>query len=334
MKTLFIIKQNKHFQKATGSKKESGLSHSTEVISKSIGDSVVEHIGNVSEIHQLIKKYNPEKVVIEAVWLPAEKFHDLKIVHPRVKWYVHLHSQIPFLAIEGQALGLLMGYIQHGVKLIANSKESFNSLSVLYGKNVEYLPNLYLKENLDPVRIRKDKVFVDVACFGSIRPMKNHLTQAMGAIKFARQIRKPLRFWVNSTRVEGGGHPVLSNLINMFEGLEDAQMIASPWIEPEKFRQTLRDEIDIGLQVSMSETFNVVAADMVTAGLPVVGSPAIKWLSPASKVLNIEDADEICHRMKVAYLNDEQRQIVQLNQHNLSSWSRVAKEKWIEWQGK
>jgi len=38
--------------------------------------------------------------------------------------------------------------------------------------------------------------------------------------------------------------------------------------------------MDIGLQVSFSETFNIVAADLVNNNIPVVVSDEISWVSP------------------------------------------------------
>jgi hypothetical protein len=40
--------------------------------------------------------------------------------------------------------------------------------------------------------------------------------------------------------------------------------------------------MDCALQVSFTETFNIVAADCVSVGLPIVGSDQIPWLSSLS----------------------------------------------------
>ena len=34
------------------------------------------------------------------------------------------------------------------------------------------------------------------------------------------------------------------------------------------------------MQVSFSETFNIVTADMITQGIPIIGSSEIPWLHP------------------------------------------------------
>jgi hypothetical protein len=36
--------------------------------------------------------------------------------------------------------------------------------------------------------------------------------------------------------------------------------------------------MDIGMQVSFSESFNIVTADFVTAGVPIVASDDIEWM--------------------------------------------------------
>jgi len=35
--------------------------------------------------------------------------------------------------------------------------------------------------------------------------------------------------------------------------------------------------MDLGLQVSLSETFNIVGADLISQGVPVIGSAEIPW---------------------------------------------------------
>ena len=52
------------------------------------------------------------------------------------------------------------------------------------------------------------------------------------------------------------------------------------WLPHEQFREYVREHIDLALQVSATESFNYVALDHTSQGIPVVGSPAITHLPP------------------------------------------------------
>ena len=51
-------------------------------------------------------------------------------------------------------------------------------------RKVGYTPNYYPTGYLE-TRPRKDDGYLDVCCFGAIRPLKNHLVQALAAVKLA-----------------------------------------------------------------------------------------------------------------------------------------------------
>jgi hypothetical protein len=58
--------------------------------------------------------------------------------------------------------------------------------------------------------------------------------------------------------------------------------------------------MDIGLQVSFSETFNIVGADIISQGVPLVGSKEIPWAIP---VFNADptDSKNISNKLTMAY---------------------------------
>ena len=51
------------------------------------------------------------------------------------------------------------------------------------------------------------------------------------------------------------------------------------WMPHEQFVDLVK-EMDIGMQVTFSETFNIVAADLVTNDVPVVLSKEVEWSFP------------------------------------------------------
>jgi hypothetical protein len=58
--------------------------------------------------------------------------------------------------------------------------------------------------------------------------------------------------------------------------------------------------IDIGMQVSFSETFNIVAADLVTQGVPIVGSNEIPWTTKLFST-GPTDSDKIADKLFFTY---------------------------------
>ena len=88
-------------------------------------------------IDRLVTEYNPDVVIIEALWVVPEKFDVLKKLHPGVRWIVRLHSDIPFLAGEGIAVEWIYGYAARGVEVAFNSPRASEDFGALY------LPNFY-----------------------------------------------------------------------------------------------------------------------------------------------------------------------------------------------
>ena len=71
---------------------------------------------------------------------------------------------------------------------------------------------------------KPNKIF-NVGCFGAIRPMKNHLMQAVAAIEFANRNNLTLRFHVNAGRIESNGNNSIKNVRALFEHLPDNELV-------------------------------------------------------------------------------------------------------------
>lgn len=330
-KILFITKLNETYGFVSYHKKNSGLYNSTRFIVEALVprgiDAAIEIAVDNNCIDKLLQKHKPDICVIEALWVVPEKFPVLQKLHPKVKFFVHMHSGLPFLALEGISMLWLNEYPKVGVGIIANSLETYEAFKHILPKHsVTFLPNVYIPHFRHPARSHDEKKHLDVGCFGAVRPMKNHLTQAIASIELANHLGKRLRFHINSTRVEVGGQPVLKNLIQLFEKHPQHELIQQPWMEHEDFLDLLHNEIDIGLQVSLSETFNVVTADYVTAGIPCVVSKEVKWASHLNRALD-DSAEDIVRLMKRALFF---RSLIRWNQKLLQWNSEEAQHLWYE----
>ena len=285
-------------------------------------------------IDREIVSYNPTHVVIEAMWVISDKLRELLSLkrHKNRTWIVRIHSKIPFLANEGIAFSWLNKYVElteefKNFIVAPNNKEVARDLKETLGLRTVYLPNVYLPFRYDFEPTMKEHKHIDVGCFGAIRPMKNQLIQAIAAIKFANRIGKNLRFHINGGRQEQKGDQVYKNLVALFEGHEHHKLIIHPWMPHDKFVHVIR-KMDIGLQVSLSETFNIVAADFVDNNIPIIGSYDIEWLPRCFKTSPNSSTDIMlamiftwqARKFGLHYLNR-----LYLYLHN-----RAAQKKWLK----
>lgn len=260
----------------------SGLANSIEMLVKMLRsnsiDAIAHEVFDGNGIDRLVTLCRPRAAVLEALWVTPAKLAQLAALHPKITWVVRIHSNLPFLANEGMAMEWLGKISQIGnpkVIIAANSRVMQRDLQSLLGSDVIYLPNHYDVE----VRHSRKKVgsVLDVSCFGAIRPLKNQLIQAAAAIMYADAAHKKLRFHINSSRVEGQALPILKNIRALFD-FSPHKLVEHDWLTHREFKRLIRAEIDLGLQVSYSETYNIVAADHIDCGVPVVTSDEVAFV--------------------------------------------------------
>lgn len=238
-------------------------------------------------IDKEVHRYKPTHVILEAFWCPPWKIAQLKPLHPYVTWCVRDHSETPFLANEGRAFGWVAQYLAMGVELMCNAPRALTDMQAIaaaygYPGQISYAPNYYpvhlptTFKTLCPHPTHADDT-VRIGCFGAIRPLKNQMMQAVAALRYADTLGKKLEFHINSARVEQGGNPILKNLQQMFANTPSAKLVESSWTDHDVFLGLL-EQMDLLLQVSLSETFNIVSADAVACNVPVVASREVPWL--------------------------------------------------------
>lgn len=247
---------------------------------------LVEVVDN-NDIDREVARTRPRVVIIEALWVVPEKFEVLQKLWPRVTWVVRLHSELSFLSTEGIAMQWVLGYLDHpNVRVAGNSREAVHQLRAIvaaakpkleemevHGK-VLSLPNYYPLG--DPaLKIFRAAKFLDVGCFGALRPLKNQLMQAAAAIRYAERAGRVLRFHINGSRCEQGGGTVLENLRALFHH-ERHSLVEHEWLNHAEF-VALLGAMDASMCVSLSETFCIVAADTVAAGVPLLCSREVPW---------------------------------------------------------
>lgn len=268
-----------------------------------------------NDIDREVAKWRPTIVIIEGLWVVPSKFSVLTELHPAVKWVVRCHSEIPFIAYEGVAMEWLSEYVKfHNVSISGNSKyavRDFTSI-VVHRDKVHYLPNWYPLRDVR-VRSKSPTDVLDVGCFGAIRPLKNQLIQGLAAVEFARHLRKRLRFHING-RTEQGGESVVKNLRGLMKATGN-QLVEHPWAPRPEFLERL-SRMDVSMQVSFSETFDITAADSVALGIPLVTSDEVVWSSEWSQAIPTNTAS-ILAKLKIVTGSLRDRIAVE-------NWTRLA----------
>ena len=276
-----------------------------------------------NDIDREVAAYKPTIVIIEALWVVPSKFSVLAKLHPGVRWVVRLHSEIPFLAYEGIALQWITEYVRnHAVSVAANSQYATRDIQSIIGPTrVYYLPNYYPAGHLG---VKRPSKTWDIGCFGALRPLKNQLIQALAAIEFARLTNRGLRFHVN-TRSEQNQGSILKNLRALFTNT-GFQLIEHGWELREEFLETLM-HTDIGMQVSLSETFDITAADTVTLGIPLVTSKEVVWSASESQADTTNTASIVAKLQAVT--GSERTVIRNKNLAMLRMYCNQSREQWL-----
>lgn len=343
-KILFILKRKEtygamNFDEPKGL--STGLYNSASFVVDMLKDSGINAVVEVAIdnncIDRLVTKHKPTHVIIEALWVVPSKFEILQKLHPEVEWIVRLHSEMPFIAGEGNAMKWIGEYITYeNVYVSCNAPrildEIRNYIRIKFdidAKTAEswvlYQPNFYPQE-YKTKKFKSNKEYIDISCFGAIRPLKNQLVQAHAAIRLADVLGKKLRFHINSSRVEMNGNAVLTNLIGIFAGLEGSghELVHHEWTVREEFLE-LCATMDIGMQVSFSETFNIVGCDLISQGVPIISSKEIPWSSFLFDA-NPTSTKDIYNTLLNAYLFPSLN--VKLNQIGLSNYTNKTRKIW------
>lgn len=231
-------------------------------------------------------------VVISAAWLPVLDLGRLVIRYPKVEFAVNIHSNVGFLQADSNGVALLGAYVHLQKELLnfrvsGNNQEFVDWLTEAYRVEALFLPNLYnLDSTVQTNRPLYNGSTVRIGAFGACRPLKNFLTAAAAAISISKELRVPVEFWMNGGRPDGGGsiERAIQQLIRHQPGVTLKILNWSAWPEFLDLIETLH----LMMQISYTESFNMVTADGISKGVPSVVSSAISWV-PARWIAKSDD---------------------------------------------
>jgi hypothetical protein len=335
---LFVLKYHDNTPEVYGCL-SSGLFNSATFVNDMLVKSGVEsklvQLAENTDIDREVFNYKPTHVIVEALWVVPEKIKELTLLHPDVTWIIRCHSDVAFIAQEGIAVNWISEYLKLSNVFVAfNAPESVEDFKYLTShKNhhkVIYLPNYYPVTKAHKNSSKDSGDWIDIGCFGAIRPLKNQMVQAMAAIKYAKIKGKKLRFHMNGTRPEQGGDNILKNIRALFKNTENV-LIEHPWMLHHEFVELLKT-IQVSLNVSFSETFNIVAADSVVAGVITIASKEVPWIN-AKCHAEPNDLDDIVTKMLRATDWRLSKVLRWLNLQGLKNYAENSKKIWLHWLG-
>lgn len=232
---------------------------------------------NVDLVDALVKNGLFTHVVISAPWLSTFDLKAILEYFPTTKFVILSHSNVGFLQADPWGVELLREYLKLSkthlnLQVGGNSPRFVDFMRIAYGERIRLLPNLYpVPHNVEEKHYSGG--LLKIGAFGAIRPYKNFITAAAAALIIRRTLDVPVEFHMSSG---ADGERTVPAIQQMCRGIDGFELIQHDWSYWNNFIE-LVSAMDLLLQVSYTESFNMITADGVYVGVPSVVSPAIYW---------------------------------------------------------
>jgi hypothetical protein len=262
---------------------------------------------SIQEVINTANTYSVTDLIIETAWVDIKSEEGQKLLDFRdskgIKLYVRVHSQWSFMSQK--EIAAIFSYLDAGIKIIFNewetyriycdaveySYEKWNTKMIYYAGNV--FP--FIKEGFRFTPWNKLSV-IKVGMFGELRPLKNHTMQVMALLAWSKELKRKKGIGVElHINTSFDNDPVLCSIRKICEESKGSLTLSGHfWLSGYSFDKLIK-EMNLGLFVSFTESFNLTAARFVGNKVPVIGSKAIFWLPEKYKVdshspLQIKDA--------------------------------------------
>jgi len=260
-------------------------------------------VRNNIDVAQALENYNARHdnpithVVISAPWLSVWDLSCLVEAYPETQFVVLSHSNVGFLQADPDGVHLLRKYMDlpyENLKVGGNSQKFVEWLDCAYAYDAEYLPNLYPMEDCREPKRWENPFVLKIGAFGAVRPYKNFMTAAAAALALSEDLFYRVEFHMSSGG-EGDGWGIIPAIEQMLDGT-GVRLVKHDWKLWRDFIEVV-GQMDLLLQPSYTESFNMITADGIWAGVPSVVSPAIGW-APDSWWADPDDANDIARVAK------------------------------------
>jgi hypothetical protein len=262
-------------------------------------------------------------VVISAPWLDPWDLRALILNFRDTQFVILSHSNVGFLQADPDGVWLLRQYRDmardySNLHVGGNSERFVKWLRNASREEAILLPNLYPLPDYQLKKVWDGKSAIKIGAFGAVRPYKNFMTAAAAAVVIHRTMGVPVEFHM-STGGEGGTLDAIEQICANMPGFK---LIKHEWQFWDKFIQ-LVDKMDLLIQVSYTESFNLITADGVSVGVPSVVSSAIEW-APQTWKADADDAMDVA-RVGLNLLKGQDRDagfkaLQEHNEESLEHW--------------
>jgi hypothetical protein len=329
MKKILFLLKDRHYSPAKGSY---GLLNSASQVAAYLTEKLnvcqITTVKDSNGIDKVLHEFNPDIVIIEALWVTADKLQELMNIHRymHIKWVVRVHSDMGYLSTEGNGIRTLNDYIDLGALnlTISMNNSGFNkALSNALGFRFIYLPNIitYHEPFEDYTR---EKSRIHIGCFGALRLLKNQPFQAICAIEAANRMDKKLMFHI-TPNTPTDRDTVYENIREIFKNTQH-ELIIHPWMDTKKFHKLI-SKMDLGLQLSYTESFNIVTADFVSKNKLIIVSQCIDWMPDILKT-STTNYEDVVKKIIYVYGKRNDHLLKELTRRHLFDYNIVAKKKW------
>ena len=153
------------------------------------------------------------------------------------------------------------------------------------------------------------------------------MTAAAAALAVHSKLKVPVELHM-STGGDGCKSPTLPAITQMTKDIEGFKLIRHEWQTWNHFIKLI-EQMDIMIQVSYTESFNMVTADGISVGVPSVISPAIRW-TPHSWQADTDDSLDVANKVIKLLKHDQEYlgsdALINSNKNNLKYWINYLKE--------
>ena len=279
------------------------------------------------DVVNAINKYNETHenklthAVISAPWLSV---HDIKCIlygFPEIQFVILSHSNVGFLQADPEGMKLLRHYHKlsrefTNFQVGGNTKKFTKWMNKVYGEGVVLLPNMYSTESARTQEPWSNQSPIRIGAFGAMRSEKNFMTAAAAALAIQEELGVPVELHM-SEGGEGEVGTTSESIDQMCDG--KIRVFRYPWSYWDNFIDLVAS-MHLLIQMSYTESFNMITADGIAVGVPSVVSPAIYWAPPSWKADpdNALDVADVGIRL-LTNQSDREDGLEYLRAHNESS---------------
>ena len=108
------------------------------------------------------------------------------------------------------------------------------------------------------------------------------------------------------------------------------ELVFHDWCDHAEFLKLVK-KMDVGMQVSLSETFNIVAADFVSQGIPIVVSSEVDWMprlsraDPTSIFDIVEELESVLVLSRIGLIHLNMFTLSMHNWRSIKAWQQLVK---------